>query len=110
LSQVCRDIENENDAFEKLEDLTLSQALDRYEVDAEMDILPDMNLSSTFELTEVPLTADNIIEQLEKAVSSECKENSRYSFVHDVEVDKLVKSTESKNTPCEKLQYFHIWF
>ena len=29
LSQVCGDIENENDAFEKLEDLTLSQALDR---------------------------------------------------------------------------------
>lgn len=28
MSQVCGDIENENDAFEKLEDLTLSQALD----------------------------------------------------------------------------------
>jgi hypothetical protein len=28
LSQVCGDIENENDAFEKLEDLTLSQAFD----------------------------------------------------------------------------------
>ena len=69
LSQVCGDIEKENDAFEKLEDLTLSQALDRYEVDAEMDTLPDMNLSSAFELTEVPLTPDNIIEQLEKAVS-----------------------------------------
>ena len=98
LSQVCTDMENENDAFEKLEDLTLSQALDRYEVDAEMDTLPDVNLSSTFELAEVPLTADNIIEQLEKAVSTECKENSRYSFVDDMEVDKLVKSTESKNT------------
>ena len=23
---------------------------------------------------------------------------------------RLVKSTESKNTPCEKIQYFQIWF
>ena len=49
-----------------------------------METLHALNRSSTFELTEVHLTADNIIEQLEKAVSSECKENSRYSFVDDV--------------------------
>lgn len=56
------------------------------------------------------ITNHNIIEQVEKVVSSECKENSCYSFVDDVEVDKLVKSTESKNTPSEKIQYFQIWF
>ncbi|CAC5366649.1 unnamed protein product [Mytilus coruscus] len=37
LSQICDDIENENTAVEKLEDLSLSQMLDMYEVNAEMD-------------------------------------------------------------------------
>ncbi|CAG2226667.1 unnamed protein product [Mytilus edulis] len=78
--------------FEKLEDLTLSQALDQYEVDFEMDDLPD------FELTQVPLTADNIIKELEKAVTENCSENSRYSVVEDIDIDMLVKSTESRNT------------
>ncbi|CAC5393680.1 unnamed protein product [Mytilus coruscus] len=57
-----------------------------------MDDLPD------FELTQVPLTADNIIEELEKAVTVNCNDNSRYSFVEDIDIDKLVKSTESRNT------------
>ncbi|CAG2185089.1 unnamed protein product [Mytilus edulis] len=92
LSQTCKDAENENTAFEKLEDLTLSQALDQYEVDFEMDDLPD------FELTQVPLTADNIIDEMEKTVTVICNENSRYLIVEDIDIDKLVKSTESRNT------------
>ena len=93
LSQICNDIENEHTAFERLEDLTLSQALDMYEVDVKMDVTPDM--SASFELTEVPLTADNVIAQLEKSLKTD---NSRYSFIDDEGVGDLIRSTESKNT------------
>ena len=93
LSQICNDIENENTAFEKLEDLSLSQVVDMYEVNVEME--KSMDLSANFELTDVPLTADNVIEELEKAVEGM---SSRYSFVDDASVGNLIKSTESKNT------------
>ena len=37
LSQICTYIEKEHEAFERKEDLSLSQGLDKYEVDMEMD-------------------------------------------------------------------------
>lgn len=48
LSQICNDIENDHEMSLRLDDITLSQALDRYEVDAVIDDVPD--LQSDFEL------------------------------------------------------------
>lgn len=93
LSQICNDIENENTAVEKLEDLSLSQVMDMYEVNAEMDKMIDT--PGSFDLMEVEITPENVIEQLEKALDS--LHTSRYSFVDDASVGTLIKSTESKN-------------
>ncbi|CAC5376001.1 unnamed protein product [Mytilus coruscus] len=94
LSQICDDIENENTAVEKLEDLSLSQMLDMYEVNTEMD--KTIDTPGNFDLMEVEITPENVIEQLEKAVDS--SHSSRYSFIDDASVGTLIKSTESKNT------------
>jgi hypothetical protein len=40
-SQICNDVENDHEMSLSLDDITLSQALDRYEVDAAMDDVPD---------------------------------------------------------------------
>ncbi|CAC5366607.1 unnamed protein product [Mytilus coruscus] len=107
LSQICTDMENEHTVFEKMDDLTLSQALDKYEID--MDVNHEVDISqSDFQLTQVPITADNVIEQLEKIIMPETNgtvkaeghvNNGRYgNFVDDMDIDNLVKSTESKNT------------
>lgn len=107
LSQICTDMENEHTVFEKMDDVTLSQGLDKQEVD--MDVNHKVDISqSDFQLTQVPITANNVIEQLEKifmpetnvAVKAEVHvNNGRYgTFVNDMNIDILVKSTESKNT------------
>ncbi|CAC5371590.1 unnamed protein product [Mytilus coruscus] len=88
-------------------DLTFSQALDKYEVDMNGNHEVDIS-QSDFQLTQVPITADNVIEQLEKIIMPETNvavkaeghvNNGRYgNFVNDMDIGILVKSTESKNT------------
>ena len=51
-----------------------------------------------FQLTEEPITADNVIQQLEKAATETNVTNSRYTFSNDSDIENLVRSTESKNT------------
>ena len=60
-------MEKEHEAFERMEDLSLSQGLDKYEVDMEMDSAEFQQFG--FQLTEEPITADNVIQQFEKAAT-----------------------------------------
>ena len=94
-SQICNDVENDHEMSLRLDDITLSQALDRYEVDAAMDDVPD--LQSDFELADTEITVENIIEILEKTVTKNCSE-SRYSFIEDSDIQTLVSTNESKHT------------
>ena len=96
LSQICTYMENEHEAFKRIEDLSLSQALDKYEVDMEMDSAEIQQFN--FQLTEEPITADNVIQQLEKAATKTNTTNSRYTFSNDSDIENLIRSTESKNT------------
>ena len=95
LSQICNDKENDHEMSLRLDDITLSQALDRYEVDAAMDDVPD--LQSDFELADTEITAENVIKMLEKTVTKNCSE-SRYSFIENSDIQTLVSTNESKNT------------
>ena len=95
LSQIYNDTENDHEMSLRLDDIILSQALDQYEVDAAMDDVPD--LQSDFELADTEITAENIIEILEKTVTKNCSE-SRYSFIEDSDIQTLVSTNESKNT------------
>ena len=95
LSQISTTIENEHVALERLEDFSLSQILDKYEVDMEIDQKELDNVD--FQLTEEPLTADNVINEMEKAVAGS-NASSRYNFTDDSMIEKLVHNTESKNT------------
>ena len=91
-------MEDEHETFEKLEDLSLSQALDKYEIDMEIDSgsFNEMN----FDLTTGPLTLENVINHLEKTVATHREDNkdeiiySRYTF--DSDIENLIRSTESK--------------
>ena len=95
-------MEDEHETFEKLEDLSLSQALDKYEIDMEIDSgsFNEMN----FDLTTGPLTLENVINNLEKTVTTSAEAhpednkdeivNSRYTF--DSDIENLIRSTESK--------------
>ena len=94
-SQICNDVENDHEMSLRLDDITLSQALDRYEVDAAMDDVPD--LQSDFELADTEITAENVIEILAKTVTKNCSE-SRYSFIEDSDIQTPVSTNESKNT------------
>ena len=67
LSQICTYIEKEHETFERMEDLSLSQGLDKYEVDMEMDSAEFQQFG--FQLTDEPITADKVIQQLEKAAT-----------------------------------------
>ena len=60
-----------------------------------MDDVPD--LQSDFELADTEITAENVIEILEKTVTKNCSE-SRYSFIEDSDIQTLVSTNESKNT------------
>lgn len=94
VSQICTYIEKEHEAFERMEDLSLSQGLDKYEVDMEMDSAEFQQFG--FQLTDEPITFDNVIQQLEKAATETNVTNSRYTFSNDSDIENLVRSTESK--------------
>ena len=49
-----------------------------------------------FQLTDEPITVDNVIQQLEKAATETNVTNSRYTFSNDSDIENLVRSTESK--------------
>jgi hypothetical protein len=89
-------MEKEHEAFGRMEDLSLSQALDKYKVDMEMDSAEFQQFD--FQLTEEPIAADNVIQQLEKAATETNATNSRYTFSNDSDIENLLRSTESKNT------------
>ena len=103
-----------------IDDATLSQVTNEIECDY---LFGELSLGQTlsvfeegnFELTQVPLTIDNILDELEKQfsenedtstgndVAMEDKPNSttigdRYEFVNDDKIKELLASTESKNT------------
>ena len=96
LLHICTYMEKEHEAFERMEDLSLSQALDKYEVDMEMNSAEFQQFD--FQLTEEPITADNVIQQLGKAATESNATISRYTFSNDSDIENLVHSTESKNT------------
>jgi hypothetical protein len=77
-----------------MEDLSLSQGLDKYEVDMEMDSAEFQQFG--FQLTDEPIPVDNVIQQLEKAATETNVTNSRYTFSNDSDIENLVRTTESK--------------
>ena len=44
LSQICNDMDNDHEMSLTLDNITISQALDRYEVDAGMDDVSDLQI------------------------------------------------------------------
>ena len=96
LLHICTHMEKEHEAFERMADFSLSQAFDKYEVDMEMDSAEFQQFD--LQLTEEPITADNVIQQLGKAATESNATISRYTFSNDSDIENLVHSTESKNT------------
>ena len=101
LSQIGFLMENEAEMMDEMDILTISQAMEKY------DVLDAASIGS-FDLTQDQLSVENVIEQLEdlnpefekinvKTVSASSE--SRYgNFVADTDIKNLIKSTESRNT------------
>ena len=97
LSQVGELVDDEIKCEGMLENMSLSQTMSMYDVD-----MADLN----FDLTQVPVTVDNVLEELDKSLRNEGlhksvrnEGSSRYgTFVDDEKISELISSTESKNT------------